>query len=693
MRLLWVLLWLTLPDPVLLSGCAIYDIYRGNSTPSVSPLLESIQCYNNYESHVHCQWRRHGNTTLQLWFQTENGRQLCVPHNAAHTAGHRNMHCRYETADLSIGINHTVFFLQNQTLSICSLHQSVDLFQHLKARSPVNLSTHDPGDGGRKLRWSSPYSSPSLNQQLIYQLSYRTHGEDSWTTKDIKHTSVKLEALRPGSSYEARVRARASMGQWSDWSPVVTWQTREDFGKFPPLHCILNGETEVTCSWEVSRELAHFITYQLTCRQNKTASSEPCCGNLTISAGREGLLKYSCSLKITNFQNLQLDLKPTHNAKTFEASKHIRPKPPQQVTVLETGSNWKVEWTEASKPPTLQLYYQVCYYRTEDQVSTVLLNVSQGSLSLTILGTSLVPSQGYQVQVRSLVVPGEGSHYGGIPSKWTDPKKWTSHKATWSLSTLIYILISVCVAAVFLTLYRTIPACQRKVIVWVDSVPSPGKSKILSEIKAVTSQALMQNEKMSICRVQHLDSISTCSSKALLWPKNDTEKNSPVWDEGCWDSDTSALPVEKVNCSDTSSLSFSGPYIFCQSAESHPPSAKVTNKHKENKPPADLSAAPVAFSLFGDGYVCLPQNNVTRCTQDLVSYSTDNANIHTDTPCQHSAQQDQPEMAGQPGLSEPSSGDPPPEYSVGPFFSWPAGNSTEASGYCHLPTAFTKAAE
>lgn len=34
-----------------------------------------------------------------------------------------------------------------------------------------------------------------------------------------------------GRMYEARVRARASVGQWSDWSHVVTWQTEEGESK------------------------------------------------------------------------------------------------------------------------------------------------------------------------------------------------------------------------------------------------------------------------------------------------------------------------------------------------------------------------------------------------------------------------------------------------------------------------------
>lgn len=37
--------------------------------------------------------------------------------------------------------------------------------------------------------------------------------------------------LLPGCKYEARVRARVSVGQWSHWGPVVTWQMEEGESK------------------------------------------------------------------------------------------------------------------------------------------------------------------------------------------------------------------------------------------------------------------------------------------------------------------------------------------------------------------------------------------------------------------------------------------------------------------------------
>ncbi|KAM4531488.1 cytokine receptor common subunit beta [Odontesthes bonariensis] len=712
MALFWALLWSLLPTLALFSGLDFCGFQESSSSQSVSSLLESLQCYNDYKSHVHCRWKRHCNATLQLWFKTKESSELCVPLDAANASEPGGVHCRYETNLFVIGALHTVFFLNNNTMAACSSvpHDSVALSQRLRARPPLNLSSLEAGEGGQRLQWSSPYPpSSSLNTNLTYQLGYRTQDQDFWTIENVTTTSVTLERqlLLPGHRYEARVRAQASMGQWSDWSPVVVWQTKDDFGQVPTLHCVLEGEREVMCSWEVNRELANFITYQLACRHKQTAPSERCCLNPTVSLGLTGtVVRYSCALTVEHPEDLQLELLPTHSAKTFKAYQHIRPNPPWQVKVKEKHSHWMVEWTSSEPDSIFRLSYQVNYCRTDDEGSAVMLNISEGSTYATILGTSLSPLQEYQVKVRSLVTPGHGSLYEGIPSEWTDPVKWTSNKgvhsttAIWSFPSVIYILISVFVVTVFLTLYCTIPACQRKVMLWVDSVPSPGKSKILSEIKSTSCQTLMQSEKTSYCKVQHLDSPSTCSSEALLWPSKGTAKKYLDQDEKWWESDNLTSTVEKVDSSDTSCLSFSGPYIFCQASPSTARSVNVQTEERYRETLSDISVSPIPVpaSLYGEGYVCLPSRAVLRSTQDLTSQSNESTSSQwCNTAEQH---QDCPNSTPRPVQSDDQSSpsestiqEQPPEYTSETFSPWPQMGTIEASGYCHLPTPFITAVE
>ncbi|KAI3360078.1 hypothetical protein L3Q82_014397 [Scortum barcoo] len=702
MALVWVVLWSALPPLALLSGSDRCRVQESSSLQNESPLLESLQCHNDYKSYVHCKWRQHRNITTQLWLK-ENMKsepKECVPYNVTVQDEHTTVQCQYKTATFSIGIKHTLFFLKNTTHTICSSvpHKPLHLSQHLSARPPVSLSTHSAGDGGRRLSWSSPYPPFSpLSRNITYQLAYRPDSQDNWTTEDVTNTSMKLEKqlLLPGHRYEARVRMRASVGHWSHWSPVVTWHVEEEAGQPPSLHCVLDGERQVMCSWKVSRELAHFITYQLVCRHKQTAPSESCCVNQTVSSDLSGaVLKYSCWLTDADPAHELLELLPTHSAKTFLASEHIRPNPPSQVKVRKKDRNWIVEWTRpkmSSKFNSLSklFCYQVCYHNIQEQGCSTLLNIS-GSMSLNILDASLTPSQRYQVKVRSLIISGENSAYNGIPSEWSDPVDWTSSDATWSLTTLIYLSIAVFVASITLILYCTIPTCQRKIIVWVNSVPSPGKSKILSEIKSATSWAFMQSEDTSMCKVQHLDSISTCTSDTLLWPTKDTKKKLLEQDEGCWNCNDLPSPA-KVN--DTSSMSFSGPYIFCQPPEQTSKSADVKCEETEKETPSDPSASPspMNFAPFGDGYVCLPSRSISRSTQDLVSQSDANANTHRHGNAEQGQQSPDTtlwpdKMDSKPGLSEPTSTPQPPDYTTGPFTSWPHGGTIQASGYCHLLT-------
>lgn len=108
--------------------------------------------------------------------------------------------------------------------------------------------------------------------------------------------------------------------------------------------------------------------------------------------------------------------------------------------------------------------------------------------------------------------------------------------ATWSPTTLIYLSISMFVATVFFMIYCAVIACQRcvlyafltwrffgpfvndgliwtnrKVVLWVDSIPSPAKSNIMSELEVragdLSTQTLLRKPFRG--KDQHFDSVST----------------------------------------------------------------------------------------------------------------------------------------------------------------------------------------
>ncbi|XP_078140546.1 cytokine receptor common subunit beta [Centroberyx gerrardi] len=695
MPLLWAVFCSVFPLPALCSGpggCSL----RESGSQDVSPVLESLQCQNDYKTHVHCSWREgpqtHTHTPLQLWVwnRNDNSETLCQPFGPVPDADeHRTVQCRYDTGAFAIGISHT-FFFKTKTLTPCSSvpHKPLELSQLLRVRPPVNLSAHAADGGGRLLRWSSPYppSSP-LSRNLTYQLSYRRDTQDSWTLACQHNHTAPSERCCVNSTVSADLRGPVLRYSCSLTVPDGAFAAP---GQVPSLHCVLDGEKEVMCSWEVKRDLAHFITYQLACQHNHTAPSERCCVNSTVSADLRGpVLRYSCSLTVPDPAHLLLELKPTRNAKTFKAFQHIRPDCPLEVRVEKREGDWVVGWTQPATSSKLRLYYEVRYYNTHNQEHAVLQTVS-GSTSHPILQASLAPSQLYQVQVRALVVPGKGPRYEGTPSEWSKPEEWTSHAASWSLSTLLYIFIGVIVAIVFLTLYCTVPACQRRAVLWVKSVPSPDKSKVLFDIKSVNSRSIMQSENTYICKVQHMESFSSCSSDAALWPDQDSEKKGleRCEDGGCWHGDNPPSAGETVNCTETSAMSFSGPYIFCK-APSEPcqESVDVQYEDKEEDTMSDSSAPPSpecpALSVSGssEDYVCLPSLSLSRSTEDLASHcGGDRTTDHNREP-NMSVWPEKPDI--QPGLTGTSVD--PPAYTTGPFTPWPQGGASQASGYCYLP--------
>lgn len=45
-----------------------------SSSESSSALLDSLLCYNNYRSYVHCEWTQARNMSVQLWFNRSKNR-------------------------------------------------------------------------------------------------------------------------------------------------------------------------------------------------------------------------------------------------------------------------------------------------------------------------------------------------------------------------------------------------------------------------------------------------------------------------------------------------------------------------------------------------------------------------------------------------------------------------------------------
>uniref|UniRef100_A0A8C6WLM2 Fibronectin type-III domain-containing protein n=1 Tax=Neogobius melanostomus TaxID=47308 RepID=A0A8C6WLM2_9GOBI len=603
--LLLLLLWfLCLPCvPFAADKCSFKQ-----SNPTMSSVLDSLQCYNDYKSYFHCKWKEKPETysNRTLWIQRVGGGNGTCKHLPSDVEG--NKECRYETTVFTTLTTYKAFF--DNPFSVCSSDQPTpqDLSQLLRARTPVNVTTSSTEDRGRWITWSSPYSTSSaLNKDIAYEVNYRPHGRDNWTTEELSDTQMKLtKKLIPGHGYEAKVRARVRpehWSHWSHWSPIVSWRTPLDLEQAPRVDCVLEGSGRYGAAG--SRAWS-WVTPLAT----------------------------SCSVAPT--------------------TRPLRPYPPTQVNVTERGVNWVVKWTPAEiKDVASDMVHEVRYYSQKDEEDAV--NISSHHPYFNIPTSSLIPSRKYWVKVRSKME----EKCAGPPSDWSPPVEWTPQAVTWP--NWIYASVAVVVAVIFFTLF-IVPICRKRVALWVQSVPSPYKSKVI--IQMVQNPEVIVCEKTYLCKVMDMDSVSIRSTVVYPWPKKELDSQTEeAEDEGIWSCDNlSVSPLDK------SSLSFSGPYIFCQPVESNPMEEDLSTQTEPSCPDVGC-LAPVWTAQFEEGYVRLPSPTASTSMQYPLTES------HCSSTDEQSSSHTEEDQHCQSNSSDAF---------------WPPGGATQGSGYCQLPTDFTQ---
>ncbi|KAI1884526.1 hypothetical protein AGOR_G00227280 [Albula goreensis] len=626
MLLPWVL-WASALLLTPASGATLCTGQNGaaNSTPQyTSSLFESLRCYCDYKSYIRCSWTdsKHTNGTpssLFHWNRLKKRMSLCALNGQPTELpdGRIYVQCQYNTTLFALGNRDSFLF---NTSCAPLLSKTLTPLQHVRVGPPLKVSQIPMKGGGMVLEWLHPQlSSHSLLDSMVdYQVSYRRLGQD-WTDVEVSGQKYKIEAdiLVPGCKYEARVRARKDKGIWSEWSPLVAWQTKAQEGLGASnLRCLFDGEKVVNCTWEVKRELARFINYSLQYRLSAASDAQMCDESSVFSTdSREPVLRFGCSFTVSNpGQQLEVHLIPTYN---FQSYKSIKSAPPAPVNVTEKGQEWVLSWTPP-KHPSDCCPLEVCYGRCEKEESEHCHDFAKGVSSFTIHRSYLLPSTCYRAKVRTLAI--KKFDYSGFPSEWTEPVEWTSHPAPWSITTLIYIFISVLVAVMFIILYFTLPACHRRIILWHVSVPSPIKSKVLEEIMKRSPNSLpalqKEMERTRICSVQVLDKVQLpCfleDSKHPLELTNGSGISSKSW-EGDGQSDELSSP-DSLSEKDTS-MSFSGPYILCPTCSSQGSNAEDEASAETSHYTTSLCSASTTAT------------STSTCTTQLLTLSLSQSNI------------------------------------------------------------------
>ncbi|KAF5893282.1 cytokine receptor common subunit beta-like isoform X2, partial [Clarias magur] len=431
-----------------------------------SSVMASLQCYNDFTTQICCTWKDTHHTHLHM--PISDGKP-CVPDGQSR--GNFIQSCIYRTNIFPMS-KHVFFF----NTSCPSKKTTFNITAQGKVLPPTNFSEKKEKSGDRLLSWNSPYSpSSSLSSSLTYQIKYRRHKDEWIVVDDIKDTKFVIEsrAFSLGSSYEAKVRARGAIGLWSDWSARVVWVTEED--GVINLQCVIK-EGEVTCSWQVKKWHAEFLSYQLCGHINGMRVKCISCNSYTEDLHSETFLDFTCSLQSSEPERLTVDIRTLRKTKFFENNENIQSPSPSRLQAHYEDGGWKLSWDRPNVDKKLSLSYEVSLKSNDTKLHKVDFKVSEADFNCNV-PRNLLASTVYMAQVRA--VPTNG--FSGLPSDWSEPTSFTTDPESW-YSTIIYILITAFVAMLFIILYNALPACHRRVVLWNVSIPSPINSKVLGEM-------------------------------------------------------------------------------------------------------------------------------------------------------------------------------------------------------------------
>uniref|UniRef100_A0A7N5JHT1 Leptin receptor n=1 Tax=Ailuropoda melanoleuca TaxID=9646 RepID=A0A7N5JHT1_AILME len=162
-------------------------------------------------------------------------------------------------------LNHTLLLylkIMSGGINFQSPLMSVQPINVVKPDPPLDLHMEITDAGSLKISWSSPTLVPF---QLQYQVKYSENSSTNMRKADeiVSSTSLLIDSVLPGSSYEVQVRGKRldGPGIWGEWSTPLIFTT-QDVIYFPPkiltrvgsnvsIHCIYKNENEIVSSKKI----------------------------------------------------------------------------------------------------------------------------------------------------------------------------------------------------------------------------------------------------------------------------------------------------------------------------------------------------------------------------------------------------------------------------------------------------------
>ncbi|XP_026551531.1 cytokine receptor common subunit beta [Pseudonaja textilis] len=580
-----------------------------------SRLKESLSCSNDYKSHMNCTWSepREGNAFVKMHlFHKHNHSNLTkMICNSQKVDAEIHWHCRRNETNFNSILINTFIFKPDRKLEI---QLNVDLFKNIQFLPPEKLNVTATEECDFLLEWKAGggtnrnhlLQSLPLDFEISYKRTWELWEESSSVLVSNKsHYCLRHSSLVPGSRYIARVRSKPSpdsgfAGRYSDWSPVVTWQTPENDAVHKNLQCYFNGIDRLKCSWEVRQEVSNSILFTLFYK-DKPGSEEMECSEIyqvpLISNNATYYVLQSCEINVTN-PNKQsqyfVRVIPKEEAKDIEMYLNIKPDPPYNLSMSVTdGPKYILRWhSKIISSFNLKKTHEISYWETGKPLEAQVENITNQEFTFTSQFLEL--GKNYKAKVRTIV----NEPYKGYWSEWSEEFGWqtTSGFPLWSMLLITVVCIILMMGGICFC--KTYLLSMKKE--WEANIPSPPKTFLLPNFFPKV-QLANHSEDTSALAKEEIHHSSKLERELLIGSLAAIEDGLKKTPQLLWSQNTKKTePLNKDNtvqiCTNpnTEIFDFNGPYIYSSAefvARTIQQDLKVT--------PSELKEASVSLQSMG----------------------------------------------------------------------------------------------
>ncbi|XP_065115739.1 cytokine receptor common subunit beta-like isoform X2 [Paramisgurnus dabryanus] len=454
-----------------LTGCP-----RQINFTSESSALESLECRNDYRTHIRCSWKENPHIPLSLFHMDPDNKRVdpCVltPDPSQNSTGHERVFCLYNTSLFAIGFDDVFFF---HTPHSPAISRTFKLSKHNDTKWIFN----------RLDVISSPmYSSVAYVKSLLTADPIRHHDQQQ-TKVDINREAEEKREMKIHTGSTLKDKEDVNMIETEGSGMLFDRPTQMSDHELPgPSNfcCAYSDEKILSCSWDLTTDLTQYITYTLSYKTHSSALTEWRCVEKVEVMNTGSLLRMVGLIDIFEPGVLQVQLTPTPVTRVIRAYEHIQPSRPTGLSVDLREEDWILNWT-LPKYRTIPLSSELQYWRILTPEDVKIIYLSDPVMVFSIPERSLMGSSEYRARVRCSVSTRRrsGQRYAGYPSDWTDPVTWTTQSESFAprlVACLLYFLIAALSVAFSMLVFFILVVMQRRLRDWSASLPSPVHSKV-----------------------------------------------------------------------------------------------------------------------------------------------------------------------------------------------------------------------